>query len=741
MSRWQAANYRRDKTIKNHDVSVPGRKTVVLSVNQDAGIGPGRNKGAAVHLNAMRAAFSGLGADCRAMDEADDARLENSLRAALEEGPVDLIYERYALGKSTAARFAKQHSIPLVMEVNSPLADEQKRWRGGSNDDEDAHNDAVAMAEACEVIAVSSDVASYARLRGARPERVRVFPNGIDVDRFSPSLRNQSVRESIVPAGRFVIGFHGRERPWHGFDRLTEIVGQLLSRNLDVHLLVVGEGDFESLACVPEDRYTQIGWQAHEMMPRYVAAFDVLPLTYQADMPCYFSPLKLMEAMGCGVVPVVPDMGDLPDIVTHQVTGLVYKAGDSAQLLQQLESLILDKHLQDTLGQRAATEAARHSWTNIAEHVLETAACCHREISSGALQSAFSKLRSIHIDEQQVRRVAVEKQGAIHLEVRQAGRQRYFVYQAAELSELQAGSDSKIPFALRWRESNFAKNHAIISYRPGRRMVLGSEMEDQTHVIKAYRKRKTAQAAENYRRVLSACASGGFKIPRLLKVDKDNDYLLIEKLPGHEPVVATGAIDNWSAIGACLRQFQRSDTGDGLPEFSHTDELAVLDERARRFLLCKPSLPSRWLEGRQQLQEAAEKLPLAGLGLAHRDLHDRQFIVCGESIGLLDFDLICKADVALDAANLLAHINLRVLQACDKSEVSAIDACSQALLNGLGRQDEPGFVQRLLFFQASTYYRLALLYALRPRWAHLTDHLIDEGETCINTFNRTGADS
>ncbi len=72
-------------------MSVPGRKTVVLSVNQDAGIGPGRNKGAAVHLNAMRAAFSGLGADCRAMDEADDARLENSLRAALEEGPVDLI--------------------------------------------------------------------------------------------------------------------------------------------------------------------------------------------------------------------------------------------------------------------------------------------------------------------------------------------------------------------------------------------------------------------------------------------------------------------------------------------------------------------------------------------------------------------------------------------------------------------------------------------------------------------------
>ena len=40
------------------------RQPVVLSVNQDPGIGPERAKGAAVHLNAMRHAFSGLGADC-----------------------------------------------------------------------------------------------------------------------------------------------------------------------------------------------------------------------------------------------------------------------------------------------------------------------------------------------------------------------------------------------------------------------------------------------------------------------------------------------------------------------------------------------------------------------------------------------------------------------------------------------------------------------------------------------------
>ena len=352
----------------------PGHQRVVLSVNQDAGIGPARAKGAAVHLNAMREAFLGLGADCRAIDEPDDVRLNEVLKSMLDQGPVDLIYERYALGKSTTARFAAQHGIPFVLEVNAPLADEQRRWRGESDEDDDARQDAFLMDAACKLIAVSSDVAAYSIKRGAAADRVEVFPNGIDTDRFNLSVRDKSVSRSLIPSGRFVVGFHGRLRPWHGFDMLVNVVRKLLERGLDIHLLVVGEGDFDVLQQLPEDRFTRIKWQVHEEIPRYVAAFDMLPLTYQPDMPCYFSPLKLMEAMACGVVPLVPDLGDLPDTVVHWKTGLVYKAGDEDQLLEQLVSLVKDKTLLESIGKRAATEASQHSWARIAEYVLESAA-------------------------------------------------------------------------------------------------------------------------------------------------------------------------------------------------------------------------------------------------------------------------------------------------------------------------------------------------------------------------------
>lgn len=372
------------ETVAEPDVSAPVVKPVVLSVNQDAGIHPGRAKGAAVHLNSMREAFSKLGAVCHGIDEPDDKRLSEALCAAVDQGAVDLIYERYALGKSVASHFAKANGIPLVLEVNSPLADEQRRWRGGSNEVDDQRHDGFTMENACKIVAVSNEVAHYSLQRGAKREQLEVFPNGIDTERFNLAAREDSVRRLLIPRDRFVIGFHGRVRPWHGFDMLVKVSCELLQSGSDIHLLVVGEGDFDELGQLPEHRYTRIAWQPHEEIPRYVAACDALPLTYQADMPCYFSPLKLSEAMACGVVPLVPDLGDLPDAVKHLKTGLVYGAGDKTQLQMQLQSLIGDQELLDTLGRNAAKEVSRNSWVSIAGHVLDAAVECKRAVSQGS---------------------------------------------------------------------------------------------------------------------------------------------------------------------------------------------------------------------------------------------------------------------------------------------------------------------------------------------------------------------
>ncbi len=343
----------------------------IAAINQDRGIAPHRNKGAAVHLVAMRHAFTRLGCELVAFDQPDDGALVSDLSSAPDQHPFDLVYERYALGKATGARFAQASNIPLVLEVNAPLADEQERFRGRAESDADRANDAFVFRQANCVVAVSSAVAEYARARGARPGTVMVCPNGIDTQRFNLQVDAGAIRREFVPDDAFVLGFHGRLRPWHGFDQLVAAFRNLLVRDLPVHLLVVGEGEFKELAQLPDGSFTRVGWQPHSRMPEFVAAFDALPLTYQPGLPCYFSPLKLMEAMACGVVPLVPDLGDLARTVEHGRSGYVYKAGDTSSMQNLLAALILDPRKRISIGRQAGESAKSYSWVSIAASVLE----------------------------------------------------------------------------------------------------------------------------------------------------------------------------------------------------------------------------------------------------------------------------------------------------------------------------------------------------------------------------------
>ncbi len=351
----------------------------VASVNQDPGISPGRAKGAAVHLEAMRAAFAERGDEVIAIDETEPLAVERALAAAAAERPLDLVYERYALGRAAAALFARAHGLAYVVEVNAPLAFEASLWRTRRDPCLDSRlesatgreQDRLLFDAASAVIAVSRAVADYAVERGAAPERIEVAPNAVDPVRFAPERRAEWGAESPVPGGRFVVGFHGRLRPWHGFELLAETCRELVARGVDLHLLVVGEGEFAAAldGRLAEERRTFVGWLPHGEVGRYVALFDVLPLTYPPGLPCYFSPLKLAEAMAAGAVPAVPAMGDLAELVG--AGGIVYPPGDLDALSCEIERLAREPERREHLSRAAVATARARSWRSIADRVWE----------------------------------------------------------------------------------------------------------------------------------------------------------------------------------------------------------------------------------------------------------------------------------------------------------------------------------------------------------------------------------
>ncbi len=343
----------------------------VLCVNQDPGISPDRSKGAAIHLMALREAFGAEGAAVLALDEPDAGRLDVALEAALAAGPVDLVYERYALGGVTASRFARRTGVPHVLEVNAPLLEEARAHRGVEDDGTLLAAEIEAYTHADRVLAVSSEVARSVLARGVASARVVVRPNAVDAERFLPLAGTE---RSIpgVPDDRVVLGWHGRLRPWHGFERLAALVGRLLHEGLPVHLLAVGAGDVAASLRdrVPSTHATTLGWRPQSEVARIVARFDLMALTYPPEAPCYFSPLKLLEAMAVGAVPVVPDLGDLSSVVRHGHDGLVVTAGDDVALYDSVVRLVEDSDLRRRFGDAAIGTARRRSWRGLAAEIM-----------------------------------------------------------------------------------------------------------------------------------------------------------------------------------------------------------------------------------------------------------------------------------------------------------------------------------------------------------------------------------
>ncbi|MEO8679645.1 MAG: glycosyltransferase family 4 protein [Vicinamibacterales bacterium] len=70
-------------------------------------------------------------------------------------------------------------------------------------------------------------------------------------------------------------------------------------------------------------------------------------------------PRSIIEAMSVGIPIVASDVGGIPSLVVHDVTGLLVPAGDPGRLAAALDSLIRSKDLRDRLGAAARSHAER----------------------------------------------------------------------------------------------------------------------------------------------------------------------------------------------------------------------------------------------------------------------------------------------------------------------------------------------------------------------------------------------
>lgn len=277
----------------------------------------------------------------------------------------DFIYERYITFNAGTVLAVKIFHVPVCLEVNAPLALER-----GSEHDERLSLRKVASwmerwicANATWTVVVSTPLREYLESIGVPRGKCVVMPNGVDPDRFAPKEKDTALLDALgIPTGRFIVGFTGVLRSWHGLDLLVRAVGSMVSNGFEAFLLVVGDGPYrESL----ESLVNELGLEScvcitgqipHDRVPHYIALFDV---AVSPRATFYASPMKVIEYMALGKSVVVPATPNFLDIIDDHLEGIVFEEGNADALGQALVHLCQEPELRRDLGIRARQKVER----------------------------------------------------------------------------------------------------------------------------------------------------------------------------------------------------------------------------------------------------------------------------------------------------------------------------------------------------------------------------------------------
>lgn len=201
------------------------------------------------------------------------------------------------------------------------------------------------------------------------PRNIRLFRRGVDRARFNPSHRDRAklARSFGIPDDRAVLVFAGRVDASKGAPLMAQAAKLLADEGLDVHALVVGEGqDRASIRNLLGDRATVPGNLPQAELAWIYASGDVFVFPSTTEV----SPNVVLEAKASGLPVVVADAhGGGQFVARSGDDGVVLSARDARAWAAAVRPLVTDAAARQAMG-RAARDWIERAWPDWGE-VLE----------------------------------------------------------------------------------------------------------------------------------------------------------------------------------------------------------------------------------------------------------------------------------------------------------------------------------------------------------------------------------
>ena len=215
-------------------------------------------------------------------------------------------------------------------------------------------------------------------------KNVRLWPRGIDGEKFSPKFRSGALRQKLGAGDEPLLLFVGRMVGEKDLQDLADASVILRSKGYKFRMAFAGDGPFRAVMekQLPMDYFG--GFIEGQPLADLFASSDlfVFPSTTET-----FGNV-ILEAFASGLPVVGVKKGGVADLVVDGQNGFLARPNDPADFAEKIKTLLDQPELQRRLAEGALQTAASYNWLSINRKLLGE--CAHL-VGESPLQNTASR--------------------------------------------------------------------------------------------------------------------------------------------------------------------------------------------------------------------------------------------------------------------------------------------------------------------------------------------------------------
>jgi glycosyltransferase involved in cell wall biosynthesis len=199
-------------------------------------------------------------------------------------------------------------------------------------------------------IAASRTIAANLEQDGIAADRIEVVHDGVNIGYIDKQPSADAHATFWLPHGAPLIGNVAALAPHKGQRHLVDAMALVVRDMPDARLLILGDGELRETL---QQQIAELGLERHVTLAGF--RHDALGLMRSLDLFVMSSVTEglgssILEAMACERAVVGTQAGGIPEVISHEVTGILVAPRDAAAMAGAIVQLLRDRARRTQMG-------------------------------------------------------------------------------------------------------------------------------------------------------------------------------------------------------------------------------------------------------------------------------------------------------------------------------------------------------------------------------------------------------